>query len=108
MNKEGVSKENFKKFTCKNGVLFVNGGDVLNRYFCAHKIETAKSIIKSKHLPGHVGLNNLSKTIARDYSEISIKTIKGYIKRCLECNREIIAAQPSPSHQQFYLSFGNV
>ncbi|KAF7686065.1 hypothetical protein CDIK_3186 [Cucumispora dikerogammari] len=84
-------KRKSKIFTCKNSVFFVNEGDVLKRYFCAHEIEDAESIIKSKHLQGHVGLNKLSKTIARDYSGISIKNIKDYIKRCLECNRETIA-----------------
>ncbi|KAF7685224.1 hypothetical protein CDIK_4027 [Cucumispora dikerogammari] len=68
--KKGIRRKS-KTFTCKNGVLFVKEGDVLKRYICEHKTAVAGSIIRSKHLSGNVDMNNLSKTIARDCSEIA-------------------------------------
>ncbi|KAF7684820.1 hypothetical protein CDIK_4431 [Cucumispora dikerogammari] len=85
-----------KSFKILDGLLFVCEGVEKRKFYCSFEVREINEVIKSHHLPGHIGINALREQIIRNYSGISTNAIKSYVKACVECQRELIPAPNIP------------
>ncbi|KAF7702646.1 KRAB-A domain-containing protein 2 [Cucumispora dikerogammari] len=85
-----------KHFTVKNGNLFIVENAEEKRYVCEFEIHEIENIIKSFHLPGHIGKNLLRNHVKNKYAGITVKHINDYISICSNCIREEIPTPTAP------------